>query len=100
MDWLEQLVEARLRDWDRRVREGTAPSPPEASLLAPGLEVQLWREVLALHQLAAERPPGPERDAAAAGARDREVQLWILLERTGRPLAAAQLQQRLRSLRT
>jgi hypothetical protein len=95
MDWLEQLVEARMRDWERRVREGTAPPPPEATALAPGLEVQLWKEILALRQLAAERPA--DRDALRARSRDLETQLWILLERTGRPLAAARLQAELRN---
>ena len=96
MDPLEQLVEARVRDWERRVREGTAPPPPEHTALAEGLEVQLWREILALRALAAERGPGPERDALTARRRDLEVQLWVLLERTGRPLAAARLQATLR----
>jgi hypothetical protein len=95
MDWLDQLVEARMRDWQRRVREGTAPPPPAQTALAPGLEVQLWSEILALRQLAAERPA--ERGPILARSRDLETQLWILLERTGRPLAAARLQAELRA---
>ncbi|MCB9696975.1 MAG: hypothetical protein H6738_09380 [Alphaproteobacteria bacterium] len=89
MDWIERLIEARMRDWERRVREGTAPPPPEQTALAPGLEVQLWQEILSLRALAAERP-GEVGDLARC--RDRETQLWILLERSGRPLAAARLQ--------
>lgn len=91
MDWIERLVEARMRDWERRVREGTAPPPPEQTALAPGLEVQLWQEILALRALAAERPD-PVRGQILTRCRDRETQLWILLERSGRPLAAARLQ--------
>lgn len=83
-----------MRDWERRVRDGTAPPPPESTALAPGLEVQLWTEILALRQLAAERPA--DADAIRARSRDLETQLWILLERTGRPLAAARLQAQLR----
>lgn len=87
-----------MRDWDQRVREGTAPPPPEATAPAEGLEVQLWREILALHELAGERT-GPARAEARSRARDRETQLWVLLERTGRPLAAARLQATLAGLR-
>jgi hypothetical protein len=99
VDWLEQLVEVRMRDWERRVREGTAPPPPEGVALGEGLEVTLWREIVALRQIATERPPGPEREAAVRRSADLEVQLWLLLERSGRPLAAARLQHTLRAMR-
>lgn len=99
MGWIDRLVEARLRDWERQVREGTAPPPPASTALAPGLEVQLWQEVLALRALAAERT-GAEREEVLGRSRDRETQLWILLEGSGRPLAAARLQATLASLPT
>jgi hypothetical protein len=100
MDWLDQLVEARFKDWERRVREDTAPPPPEVSPTeAEGLEIQLYREIVALRQIADERPAGGEREVALARARDLELQLRVLLERSGRPLAAARIAEALRASR-
>lgn len=98
MDWLDSLVEARMRDWERRVREGTAPPAPEPSELAPGLEVALWREIVSLHALA-DPASGEEREALSRRAQARELQLWVLLESTGRPLAARRLQGQLARMR-
>jgi len=98
MDPLDVLVEAQLRDWERRVRDGTAPAAPVATVSAEGLDAILWKEILALHEVAASLDPSA-REAALARARDRETQLWVLLESTGRPRAAAQLQATLAARR-
>ena len=89
MDPLDALVEARIRDWQRRARAGEAPPAPLTTAGDEGLESLLWKEIIALHAIAA--GTGDTAVAARSRARARELQLWILLESTGRPRAAAHL---------
>ena len=82
----EGLAEARIQDWIRRGR----PHPPQVSAALHGgtLESQLLGEIVALRQSARVEPDNDLQSHLLGQARSRELQLLLLLERSGRPLAA------------
>ena len=92
----EGLAEARIRDWIRRGR----PYPPNLSehLQAAPLESQLLGEIIALRQSAHGEPDSDARAHLLAESRRREIQLWVLLERSGRPLAAKALAETIQKI--
>lgn len=86
MDW-EKLAEARIQEWRARpaAERGSAPVAPVAPL-----ELQLLAEVLELRALA-DAGPEAERRRLAQRAHDAETRLMVLLESSGRPLAARRI---------
>jgi len=87
-DW-EKLAEARIREWLRRPPEDRSPRRPDDPC-AP-LETQLLDQALELSREARELPDGPDRKALLRQASAVETRLLILLESSGRPLAAARI---------
>ncbi len=85
-DW-EKLAEARIQEWLRRTPPART-SPPDP--IVP-LETQLLDEALGLARDAFEQPDGPTRKALLRRATEVETRLLILLESSGRPLAAARV---------
>lgn len=83
----EDLADARIREWLARPEAERRRSFPALEPGAP-LEVQLFQDVRALDQLAA--AAADPRDAArlARAADDLMLRLRVLLEGSGRPLAA------------
>jgi hypothetical protein len=83
-DW-EKVAEARIQQWlGRTLPDG--PSRDEGPTLP--LETRLLDEALELTRDAFELPEGPARTAALRRASEVETRLLILLETSGRPLAA------------
>jgi hypothetical protein len=95
MDPFRLLAEARIREWlsrpeaERAQIEADAPAP-----VAP-LEVQLYDEALALYARARQTHDEDERRALLERAARVETRLMVLLEESGRPLAAQKLAERL-----
>jgi hypothetical protein len=83
----DQLAEARIQEWLRRPEAEKLP-PPEGAGTVPPLEVQLLQEILQLYSeaLAAKSPAA--KGAALRRASSEETRLFILLEKSERPLAA------------
>lgn len=96
MGIFDRLAEARIQDWTRRGR----PHPKEVTedLKGGTLESQLLGEIIALRQGAKAEPDDKARAHLLAEARRREIQLFVLLERSGRPLAAKTLAERLQRI--
>ena len=89
---LDDLAEARIADWQRRVAAGEVSRDAEP-LPMDTIENQLFKEILALFDRA--RPlQGDERAALLREANRLRMQLIIGLEKTN-PMAAAQLDDRL-----
>lgn len=86
---LDLLTEARIREWLQRSPEERARA---GSLATPGLplEVQLQQEIRALDKLAA-TTIADDVSALTQRANQRMLQLMVLLENEGRPLAAQRL---------
>ncbi|MDD9942712.1 MAG: hypothetical protein OXU20_16855 [Myxococcales bacterium] len=96
MGIFDQLAEARIQDWIRRGR----PHPKEVAdeLQGATLEAQLLGEIIALRQGARAEQDPEARAHLFTQARSREVQLSVLLETSGRPLAAKALSERLQKI--
>lgn len=92
----DRLAEARIQDWIRRGR----PHPKELAtdLQGTSLEAQLLGEILALRQSASTEDRPDARAHLLREASKRQTQLFVLLERSGRPLAAKALADRLQAL--
>ncbi|MBL8679727.1 MAG: hypothetical protein JNK05_11205 [Myxococcales bacterium] len=92
MDFFSKLAEARIREWMQRPESERAKSAPagEAGTDAAPLEVQLFDEARALYE-AARRSDDPDaRRALVERAASIETRIMVLLEESGRPLAAQQ----------
>ncbi len=87
-DW-EKLAEARIQEWLRRPPEDR-PSRGADEPCVP-LETQLLDQALELAREARALPEGPDRKALLRQASAVETRLLILLESSGRPLAAARI---------
>lgn len=89
---LDDLAEARIKEWQRRVASGDvrADAPP---LPLDRLENQLFKEILGLFERA-RAATGVEREELLRDANKLRLQLIIGLEKTN-PLAAAQLDDRI-----
>lgn len=87
MDW-EKLAEARIREWQGRPPGQRPPAPPAGSVRP--LELQLLEEALALRAQAGSASDA-ERPGLLQRARAAETRLLVLLETSGRPLAARRM---------
>ncbi len=88
------LTEARIREWQQRAPDTTKnkQDTPTVPLSDDPLEVQLFKEILTL----LDKSSDEQTDSATlhelrAKAGLLETQLMVLLEQSGRPLAARQL---------
>ena len=85
----EQLAEARIQEWLRRPAEQRG-SPADAAI-DPPLEVQLLQDVLQLYSEAMAATSAEAKAEALRRASSEETRLFILLEKSDRPLAAQHL---------
>jgi hypothetical protein len=92
-DW-EKFAEARIQEWLRRPR----PRPTHEGPIVT-LETELLDEALELAREASELREGPQREATLRRGVAIETRLLILLERSGRPLAAARVGELLAQVR-
>jgi hypothetical protein len=83
----EDLAEARIREWLARPEDERRRGLPP---LEPGtpLEVQLFRDARVLDRLAAAAQDPGEASRLTRAADDLMLRLRVLLEGSGRPLAA------------
>jgi hypothetical protein len=95
-DW-EKFAEARIQEWIRRPRQ-EPPRPTHEGPIVP-LETELLDEALELAREACELREGPQREATLRRGVAIETRLLILLERSGRPLAAARVGELLAQVR-
>ena len=93
----EKLAEARIQEWLRAPQPGR-PRPTDDGLNVP-LETQLLDEALELAREVSELPEGPQRETTLRQGVAIETRLLILLERSGRPLAAARIGELLAQVR-
>ncbi|HTM44758.1 MAG TPA: hypothetical protein VL137_07370 [Polyangiaceae bacterium] len=94
MKSLNGLAEARIREWQNERSKGRATKGDQLTTREEPLEVTLWKSWLDMHQRAKTANPA-ERQQLLQRCREIELQLLVLLERTGRPLAARRLAERL-----
>jgi hypothetical protein len=90
------LVEARIRDFRQRTLEGRTKPAPE-STGGESLEATLMSEIRELRKQAREAKDEEKMKSLLAEAQKLETQLMVLLESTGRPLAARLIADRLRA---
>lgn len=94
MDPFDKLAEAKIRDWQSRGRP--AASPNAVSMVDAGnLESQLLSEIVKLRAQARASSDPDQQHALGQRARDLKLQLMVLLESSGRPLAAQQIERNL-----
>ena len=92
----ETLAEARIRDWQRRGRPHAETAVQD--LGAGTLEGQLLSEIIALLESARDESDAGVREHLRDEARKRRIQLMVLLEKSGRALAAKAIEERLAAL--
>lgn len=90
MDIFSKLAEARIREWQQRPeKEREAKAEGEGVNPAP-LEVQLFDEARALYAKAQKSADAAEAAELRERAARIETRIMVLLEESGRPLAAQQ----------
>ena len=87
-DW-DKLAEARIQEWLRRSPEQRLAQSHDGPIVP--LETQLLDEALELAREACELPEGPAKKTMMRRSMAVETRLLILLESSGRPLAAARV---------
>ena len=95
-DPFKDLAEARIADWQRRVKAGEVRADQQP-LELDRIENQLFKEILALFDKA-RACDGDEREALLRQANKLRMQMIIGLEKTN-PLAAKQLDDRIAAAR-
>ena len=97
---LHHLLEARIRDYHQRKAKGELRPAPEGGQAAgkQSLEGALLGEAQELRRQAESETREGAKAELLEQARRREIQLSVLLERSGRPLAARLLAERLASM--
>ena len=99
MGIFDMLAEMRINEWQKRSanRSPEEQAAPVDSPVDETLEVQLYKEILQLREHAQEPGvSGEERDLFMTKAGLLETQLMVLLENSGRPLAARNLAENIR----
>jgi hypothetical protein len=92
--FLDQLAEARIRDWQRRVAAGEVSATEGLPLKGESWESQLFHEIVALRLAARESTDEAEAQALRDRAEGLRIQLMVALERD-RPRLARILAARL-----
>lgn len=98
MGVFDLLAEARIREWQQREPE-QKKSGHDDTLAVPGtepMEVQLFKEILGLHKAAGKSPEQPDKQELLETAGKLQTQLMVVLEQSGRPLAARQVSDNIR----
>lgn len=98
MGFFDLMAEARIREWQQREPELTK-SGFEDELVITGtepMEVQLFKEILLLHKEADKSTEQSDQNELLEKARKLQTQLMVVLEQSGRPLAARQLSENIR----
>ena len=85
----DRLAEARIQEWLHRPA-GQRPTSADAGV-DPPLEVQLLQDILQLYTEAVAATNEAARSEALKRASQEETRLFILLEKSERPLAAQHL---------
>lgn len=93
MDY-RHLLEARIRDFQQRKAQGDVRPAPKTTA-GGSLESTLITEIRDLRKQAKETDDADEKAALAAESQALVTQLSVLLESSGRPLAARLLADRL-----
>jgi len=83
----QKLAEARIREWQRKPAAARDRGVQPEAAVTP-LEMQLLEEVMRLHEMAAAAKEPATADALRRQATGVETRLLIVLESSGRPLAA------------
>jgi len=98
MGIFDLLVEARIREWQERSPEEKQQAAEHAVTITGDepLEVQLFKEVIALRKAAQKTPEQAAKDELLAKAGKLQLQLMVVLEQSGRPLAARQVAENIR----
>jgi hypothetical protein len=97
MGIFDLLTEARIREWQERSPEQKKEA--EESLAITGtepMEVQLFKEIIMLHNLADKTTEQSEKKEILTKATKLQIQLMEVLEQSGRPLAAQQVSENIR----
>ncbi|GFO69495.1 hypothetical protein GMLC_30740 [Geomonas limicola] len=98
MGIFDLLAEARIREWQERSPEEKRQLAEHAVTITGDepLEVQLFKEVIALRKAAQKEPESETKDAMLAKATKLQIQLMVVLEQSGRPLAAQKVAENIR----
>ena len=89
MDPWSKLAEARIQEWMKRPEKDREAPLHEALTLAP-LEVQLLEDARSLYAQARAADEADEAARLREAAAQIETRILVLLEESGRPLAAQQ----------
>jgi len=97
MGIFDLLAEARIKEWQNREPDQSDQTAGEAVAIVGNepMEVQLFKEIIALHDSAGHAEPA-ERQELLEKARRLQIQLMVVLEQSGRPLAAQQVTENIR----
>lgn len=91
----DQLIEAKIRDWQERQRRGEAPRTTADLAPVESLETQLFAEIIELRRRARDTPVGVQRHDLLRQCEELRTRLSVLLEKHGLPLLARSLDQRI-----
>jgi hypothetical protein len=97
-DIFQKLAEARMREWLSRPESERNRSTDEPVSMTP-LEVQLFDDARALYERSVSCPSDDEAQAMREQAARIETRIMVLLEESGRPLAAQRFAQMLADVR-
>lgn len=98
MGFFDLMAEARIREWQQREPELTK-SGFEDELVITGtepMEVQLFKEILLLHKAADKSTEQSTQNEFLEKTRKLQTQLMVVLEQSGRSLAARQVSENIR----
>ncbi len=90
----DQLIEARIKDWQERRKRGEA-QPASGGGPVESLETQLFDEVVKLRRSASEQTDSAEKRELLARAESLRIRLSVLLEKQGLYLLAESLDARI-----
>lgn len=98
MGFFDLLTEARIREWQQREPEQNKRGQEETLVISgtEPMEVQLFKEILVLHKAAGKSPDQPDKQELLEKAGKLQTQLMVVLEQSGRPLAARQVSENIR----
>lgn len=98
MGIFDLLAEARIKEWQKRAPDQKDKGAEETlTITGPEpLEVQLFKEIIALHKSAHKATEQVERHELLSKASGLQTQLMVVLEQSGRPLAARQVTENIR----
>jgi hypothetical protein len=98
MGIFDLLAEARIRKWQERSPEEKKQQVKDALTISGDepLEVQLFKEVIALRKAAQDAADQSAKKEIVARANKLQIQLMVVLDQSGRPLAARSISENIR----